>query len=309
MKLVSVVFFVLTVFALALVPSLTFLPLLFAVLFGVYGMARSSMAHIKLLNDAPNALRVLLASLGGLLFVSRGSFLAPSLGILLLFGAVYLNDEYQRRAIRAFTTGTRGGSFALLGIDGSGKSTHSVATGDWLRRRGYRCTVMPFHKYIFVEKLASISSPRKGPSRRGGNPLRPVASLMDNLILQISTSIGCALEGRVVLYDRFIWSTYIKYSALGYPVRPLAPVYLAPRPHFAIVLDVPVDKSLQVIDERAQHTRYSRQVLSHEREAYLEVAKRYHYPIIDATAPFESVQRAIESHLQRVFPPGRVVTR
>jgi dTMP kinase len=309
MKLVSVVFFVVTAVLLFLLPSLTFLPFVFAVVFGAYGVGKSSMAHIDPLNDVPNALRVFLASSGGLFFVAGRSFFSPSLGILLLAAAIFLNDEYQRRAIHSFRTGTRGGSFALLGIDGSGKSTHSTATGDWLRRRGYTCTVMPFHRYIFVERLASLSSPRKVRTRRGGNPLRPVASLVDNLILQLWTSVGCRLEGRVVLYDRFIWSTFIKYSALGYPVRPLAPIYLSPRPHFAIVLDVPVEKSLRVIDERVQHTRYSREVLAHEREAYLAVARRYRYPIVDATASFESVQRTIESHLQKVFPPGRVVAR
>jgi len=309
MKLVSVVFFVLTAVLLFLLPALTFLPLLFGVAFAAYGVARSSLARIDPLNDIPNAFRVFLASLGGLLFVTDRVFLFPAAGILLLFAAIFLNDEYQRRAIHSIGDGTRGGSVALLGIDGSGKSTHSTATGDWLRRRGYTCTVMPFHRYIFVERLASLSSAGGRTTRRGGNPLRPVASLVDNLILQLSTSVGCRLEGRVVIYDRFIWSTFIKYDALGYPMRPLAPIYLLPRPLFAIVLDVPVAKSLQVIDERVQHTRYSAEVLGHEREDYLSIAKRYRYPVVDATAPFESVQREIESHLQRLFPPVRVGTR
>ncbi len=92
---------------------------------------------------------------------------------------------------------------------------------------------------------------------------------MDNLLLQLSSSIGCRVEGTVVIYDRFIWSTYIKYEALGYPVRPLAPIYLLPRPHFAVVLDVPVEKSLRVIDERVSHIHYPRSVLESERESYL----------------------------------------
>jgi len=308
MKLVSVVFFVLTAIILFLFPALTFLPLLFGVAFAAYGVARSSLARIDPLNDVPNAFRVFLASLGGLLVVMGRVFLFPAAGILLLLAAVFLNDEYQRRAIHSIGDGTRGGSVALLGIDGSGKSTHSTATGDWLRRRGYTCTVMPFHRYIFVERLASLSSRRRAGGR-GGNPLRPLASLVDNLILQFSTSVGCRLEGRVVIYDRFIWSTFIKYDALGYPMRPLAPIYLLPRPLFAVVLDVPVAKSLRVIDERVQHTRYPAEVLGREREDYLSIARRYGYPVVDATAPFESVQRDIESHLQRLFPPVRVGTR
>ena len=67
-------------------------------------------------------------------------------------------------------TGTKGGSIAFLGIDGSGKSSHSSVTGDWLRQRGYQCDIMPFHRYLFVEQLASISSAlRKRSSGRSAN--------------------------------------------------------------------------------------------------------------------------------------------
>ena len=169
---------------------------------------------------------------------------------------------------------------------------------------------MPFHRYLFVERLAAISSAvgsgegkaGKCRFRRGGNPLRPVASLFDNLVLQLSSSVGCRVEGRVVIYDRFIWSTYIKYKALGYPVRPISGLYLAPRPTFALVLNVPVDKSLHVIDERVAHIHYPREVLEAERQEYLAIAKRNGYPVIDATASFETVQEAIESHLEGLFP-------
>src|SRR5206468_3889885 len=111
--------------------------------------------------------RVFLASLGGLLLTKASAFVFPSVGILLLLGALYLNDEFQRRALHALRTGKRGGSIAFLGIDGSGKSSHSTATGRWLEERGYRCTVMPFHRYLFVERLAAMSSATRGGGVRG----------------------------------------------------------------------------------------------------------------------------------------------
>ena len=99
------------------------------------------------------------------------------------------------------------------GIDGSGKSSHSTVTSGWLERRGYRVELMPFHRYLFVERLSSISSAVRGgsgsnsssdQSYSGGpvsskrrHPLRPVLSLADNLLLQISTSLGCRIEGTV----------------------------------------------------------------------------------------------------------------
>src|SRR5271155_920292 len=311
MKLVSLAFFIGTLLLSLAVPALgPLLPFLFGVMFGAYGVAVSFAKRIDPLNDIPNALRVFLASLGGYFVTLTGVFIFPSLGILLLAGGLFLNDEFQRRALDALMKGKKGGSVALLGIDGSGKSSHSTVTGRWLEERGYACTVMPFHRYLFVERLAAMSSAvgsgggsdDKSKFRRGGNPLRPVASLLDNLVLQISSSAGCRVEGRVVIYDRFIWSTYIKYKALGYPVKPISGLYLSPRPTFAVVLNVPVEKSLQVIDERVAHIHYPREVLESEREQYLQIAKRDGYPVIDATAPFEEVQEKIESSLAGIFP-------
>lgn len=310
MKLVSSAFFVTTVLLSLAIPTAdVVLPFLFGIAFAAYGVARSLAKHLDPLNDVPNALRVFLASLGGFLVTQARVFIFPAAGLLLLAGALFLNDEFQRRALYALRKGRRGGSVALLGIDGSGKSSHSTATGRWLEQRGYRCTLMPFHRYLFVERLAAISSAARGAGKgerfrfkRGGNPLRPLLSLVDNLILQLTSSVGCGLEGRVVIYDRFIWSTYIKYKALGYPVKPISALYLSPRPMFALVLDVPVERSLRVIDERVSHIHYPREVLQSEREEYLSIAKKNGYPVIDATAPFDEVQEEIETRLKHLFP-------
>jgi dTMP kinase len=309
MKLTVVLVFVL-VSALSLFLPVGYaylLPFAAALSFGVYGIARSVRSKIDPLNDAPNAFRVLLAALGGLLLTMTRSFLFPSVAILLLFGAVFLNDEYQRRAIDSIRMGRRGGSVAFLGIDGSGKSSHASTTERWLSDRGYRALLMPFHRYLFVERLSGLArSSVSGVARKRGmrrrNPVRPLLSLVDNLLLQMSSSLGSRLEGRVILYDRFIWSTYIKYFALGYPVGPLSRLYLLPRPRLAILLDVPVDKSLDVIHSRESHIRYPREVLQTERMMYLGIARERGYPIIDSTADPTSVQRQIEDHLSKHFP-------
>jgi dTMP kinase len=304
MKLTVSLFFVATVMLSFLLHRWAILlPFAFAAVFGVYGISRSVSKHINTLNDVPNAFRVFLASLGGYLLTVDRLFIFPSIGMILFASSVYLNDEYQRRAIHSIRTGRKGGSVAVLGIDGSGKSSHSATTRGWLESRGYRVKLMPFHTYLFVERLSSMSrNVRAGVPGRRRNPLRPVVSLLDNLILQLTSSIGCRLEGTVVIYDRFIWSTYIKYEALGYPVKPLSSLYLLPRPFFAVVLDVPVEKSLRVIDERVAHIHYPSEVLQHERERYLDIARKNGYPVIDATGTFDDVQTKIEGYLGVLFP-------
>ena len=252
------------------------------------------------LNDAPNAMRVSLASLGGCI-LTEGGFLFVCSGLILLGLGIVLNDEWVRATVASVREGRRGGTIALLGIDGSGKSSHADATGDWLETRGYNVSLVRFHKYLFVEGISSIARGTDAKAK-GRNPLRPVLSLIDNLILQATTSVGCRLRGRVVVYDRFIWSTYVKYRGLHYPVSFLRRAYMGPRPTVAVVLDVPVGKSLQVIGERPTHIRYPQAVLEVERREYLDIARRMGYAVIDSTGPFKEVQDMIEIHLSSAFP-------
>ena len=274
--------------------------------YAAWGVWKSAARHLDPLNDVPNALRVLLASLGGFLISQRADFVPPSMGIVAVALSVFLNDEYQRRAFRAYTTGRKGGTVVLLGIDGSGKSTHADALKSWFERKGYRCERVQFHRYLFLSALVrrSRSDLDSLGTKRGGNPLRPLLSLADNMLLFVSTSIGAGLEGKVVIYDRYIWSTFVKYRALGYPVAPLSRLYLFPRPTRAVVLDVPVSRSLGVIGARSGHIPYRSAVLSEEREEYLRIAKARGLAVIDSTRSFAEVHGEIESELAGAFPLG-----
>jgi thymidylate kinase len=274
-----------------------------SIAFASYGIWRSRTRRLDPLNDLPNAIRVAFGSFGGYILSHPTGFGVIILGMFSISSGVFLNDEYQRRTLDSLRRGRKGGSVALLGIDGSGKSTHSAKLVEWFVARGYFGALVPFHRYLFVDLLSRRrnSLPERG-KRGSGNPLRPFLSLLDNLILYLGTSLGSGVEGRVVVYDRYIWSTYVKYAALLYPVKPIRFLYMLPRPKFAIVLDIPVEKSLRVIRARPDHIRYQREVLSQEREEYLRIAREGRYPIIDSTEDFETVQRKIEASLSHVFP-------
>jgi thymidylate kinase len=276
----------------------------------VYGIAKSLRRRIDPLNEVPNSFRILLASAAPLLPRLLPSFLGITAGIAAFLASIYLNDEYQRRVFASRKRGVIGGSVVLLGIDGSGKSTHSAELEHWFVNRGYSCTRIPFHRYLFVEKLAVLRRSQDGSAqgRRGGHPLRPLLSALDNLVLHVFSSFGRGLEGRVVLYDRYIWSTLVKYDALGYPVAPLRWLYMLPRPRFALVLDIPVSKSLEVIGKRPDHVPYPERVLEAERAHYLRIAHERGLPVADATRPYQVVEDEIEALLSRIFPvvPGGV---
>jgi thymidylate kinase len=211
---------------------------------------------------------------------------------------------YLSNLLESARSGRRGGSVALLGIDGSGKSTHATELESWFKGRGYLCTRVPFHQYLIVDRLARR---RKGNdaalgTRRGGHPLRPLLSAVDNLVMHMIRSFGRGVEGRVIVFDRFSWSTYVKYKALGYRVSGLRWIFFLPSPTCALVLDVPVRKSLEVIASRASHIRYAESILAKERNEYLAIAKSKGLAVIDATGNPADVQAQIESRLGRVFP-------
>jgi len=301
----------LTVVAVAIVVSALALSLQgFAIAFAlgvfalylVFGVTRSLSRNLDPLNDLPNAFRVLLAALAPLIALSGPRFFGLSVAVPLILGALLLNDEYQRRTFDSVRRGRVGGAVAILGIDGSGKSTHSAALARWFVDRGYYCTYVPFHRYLFVEKLGRKKGDIAAASGRGGNALRPFLSALDNLALNLISSFGRGLEGRVVLFDRYTWSTYVKYSGLGYPVRPLRWLYMLPRPKFAFILDIPVERSLGVIRSRERHIRYEGRVLETERGEYLRIAEETGFPVVDASREFATVQADIESYLARVFP-------
>src|SRR3989337_1303974 len=44
-------------------------------------------------------------------------------------------------------------TIAFLGIDGSGKSTNAEKINAWLHENEIKCTIIPFHKWIFADKI------------------------------------------------------------------------------------------------------------------------------------------------------------
>lgn len=215
-----------------------------------------------------------------------------------------MTSAYLSNFLESARSGRRGGTVALLGIDGSGKSTHASELEAWFKGRGYLCTNVPFHNYLVVDRLARR---RRGSNvllgiRKGGHPLRPLLSALDNLLMHVIRSFGRGMEGRVIIYDRFSWSTYVKYKALGYRVGGLKWLFFLPSPTCALLLDVPVRRSLDVIASRASHIRYADTVLAKERTEYLAIAESKGLAVIDATGDCEEVQERIEGRLERVFP-------
>ena len=231
MKATVALFFVLSLVLSVLLPRLAvFLPFLLALAFGVYGLARSRSRRLDPLNDVPNAFRVFLASSGGIPHYPRPrSSSSPRSASCCL---VVLGLPQRRVPEEGHRLGEEGPQGRL------GRPPRHRRLGQVLALHGHermagregipgRADALPPVSVRREARLYLVRRPRWEQQQQqrprtqqeeepaptcplpGGQPAPPAIDLL-----------GCRIEGRVVIYDRFIWSTYIKYKALGYPVRP-----------------------------------------------------------------------------------------
>ena len=278
--------------------------LLLSIVYMGLGVLKAKKLKVHPLNEGPNALRLFLAILGG--FILGDVYLTNMLlvervifAFLLLCISLLLNDEWMRKEIRRIFP-KWGFVLALLGIDGSGKSTYSYFFKKIFEENGFDVEIIRYHKYLFVERLSKLLRQTKrekfdkiryfdSRSFYKGNKmlklLRALLSLVDNILLYLFKVYPKVAKGKIVILDRFIWSTYIKYSALGYPLKFLEPIWFLIKPRYAIIFDIPEDVSIQRVMKRDEPIRYAKEVLRYERNMYSIVAKRYGYPIVPTTYP------------------------
>lgn len=145
---------------------------------------------------------------------------------------------YHRRAM--------GTLIALEGIDGSGKSTQARALLSGLRARGVDAV-------LFREPGDSEFGDALRQQFREARTLPPreeARLFIEDRRIDVRDNIEPALAaGRVVVMDRYYFSTMAYQGALGLDVEELRKENeaFAPRPHLTLILDVPADVSVDRI--------------------------------------------------------------
>ena len=248
--------------------------------------------------DKANTLRVAICCISAILPL----FLTPIPYVL----SILLNDEYIRKVAHAKI-------IVLTGIDGSGKTSHSKTTADFLRSRGIDVAYYHFFKHPLVTSLTLLKAkllrkPVHGmyivykpefrqKLRRPGAALRPIIQFIDNWLYIGSKLIWNILRGRWVICDRYFYDYYIRFKCLGYPVPRLLEklVYkLTPRPNLIIVLDV--NPILSFLRRKGEHPLWY-YVLA--RREFLKLARELGGYIINTQRPFEVVQHLINKVIER----------
>ncbi|KAB2946169.1 MAG: Thymidylate kinase [Candidatus Methanoperedens nitroreducens] len=200
-------------------------------------------------------------------------------------------------------------TIAFLGVDGTGKSTHAEKIGSWFKEKELKCIIIPFHKWMFADILKRrvgkyVDSGRNRDSLKPYTPakysfsalLKPPVALLDN-ILMFYYSKWKYRDYNIIIFDRFVCATLIKSKALNYHVEWLRPIWKNIRTDIGLLLDAPLEKSMETIDYRGNHILYNSDQLSCERKEYLEIAKENGYPIFNTSKPFEIVNEEIKKYL------------
>lgn len=194
---------------------------------------------------------------------------------------------------------------ALLGIDGAGKSTVSKELKVRLEAKGYEVRIVPFHKWVFADKLRTlfgglIDRERAGrnapysPSRRSFSSfIKPPVAFLDNLLFYWLNSPK--RRDQIVIYDRFICATQIKFKALDYHVDWFKYLWWNIVPDYAFIFDVDVAESIKRQEYRNDPYLYTKQQLACERRMYKEYAKRHEFPIFDSISRNRTLNEVTES--------------
>lgn len=275
------------------------------IIFGLVATVRSIRKGFSYLNELPNAIRILLASIGAALI---GFFSPPAIvfGFLFVLLGVFINDETVRRLYR------QKGVIVLTGIDATGKSTHAQNIASWLKSREVGCEVLPFHRYLFLGWLSGL---RRG----GGKPIqviarapptgtstfsfiRPYMALVDNVLFYFLRVLPRIAKREYVVCDRFIWDNYVKHKALGYNTRFLFRLSTLIKPRIGIVFDLPAEIAFERVEKREKHLRYSIEQYNNERKEFRRIAEMLNYQVIETNEPIQQTWNKIRAYLTFSIP-------
>jgi thymidylate kinase len=179
---------------------------------------------------------------------------------------------------------------ALLGIDGSGKSTMAKYISDYLIEEGFEPIIVPFHNWVFADKLRNVfgkildrgrvdrKSPYIPPKNSLGTFIKPPVAFLDNVLFYLLNKPR--RKNQVVIFDRFICATQIKFLACNYRTNWFKPLWWRFKPKNAIIFLIDEDESIKRQSGRNDDYVWEKSQLIKEKDLYKKFAYQYGFPII-----------------------------
>lgn len=195
----------------------------------------------------------------------------------------------------------KGKHLLVEGPDGCGKSTHAKLLARWLRSLGRKVVITDEPTNSTIGRL--IKRVLRGELRV---PVAVEALLFaTDRVQHVRNVIAPAVRaGKVVLNERYIYSSLVYQSARGLPTGWIRSINrYAPKPDLTIVIDVPADvalariKSSRKLDEFERDMRLQKRV----RRNYLRIAKLEKLKVVDGARPRDEVQAEIRKLVAAVL--------
>jgi len=196
----------------------------------------------------------------------------------------------------------KGYLIALEGVDGTGKSTQCKLLADYLESRGYSVVRLREPTTgVWGQKIRKILTEGRG----GVSPEEELQYFINDRKEDVDQNIGPALEqGKIVLIDRYYYSTAAYQGALGFDPKKIIEdnEAFAPRPDRVFIIQVPLDESFRRIEEGRDGFS------SFEKREYLAKVRKIfdsftggHIRRIDSTPPVEEVQAVLRREVHALL--------
>jgi len=224
------------------------------------------------------------------------------------------NIYKQIRHIRlGYLTAKQGKFIVLEGLDGSGISTQAVALESHLRKLGLRT----MHTKEPTERLMGglLKEALKGEWTASSEALQLLfcADRANHVKNEIEPALS---KGRMVVCDRYLFSTLAYGFSAGVDFQWLCAVNRVFRlPDLTIFIDIPADISLSRIKSGRERRELfeKRESLNKVRKAYLNLAKRYRFKVVNGdqsmTEVSKDIEEVVDSYLRREHIINKISTR
>jgi len=196
----------------------------------------------------------------------------------------------------------RGYLIAFEGVDGTGKSTQSGLLADYLESGGHPVVrLREPTQGVWGQKIRKILTEGRGEV----TPEDELQYFINDRKEDVEQNIRPALEqGKIVLIDRYYYSTAAYQGALGFdPMKIISDnEAFAPRPDRVFIIEVPLDESFRRIEEGRDT------ISSFEKRDYLEKVRKIfdtfsggHIRRIDSGPPVAKVQEVLRQEVHALL--------
>ena len=196
----------------------------------------------------------------------------------------------------------RGYLIALEGIDGTGKSTQCALLADYLESAGYPVVrLREPTQGVWGQKIRKILTEGRGEV----TPDEELQYFINDRKEDVEQNIAPALkQGKIVLIDRYYYSTAAYQGALGFdPIKIIDDnEAFAPRPDLLLIVQGSLDESFRRIEQGRDSFS------SFEKLDYLEKVRNIfdtftgdHITRVDSDPPVEEVQQALRQSVNNLL--------